>query len=568
MKKKRPSSRRTRRMALGSGLASLASAAFAGSFMKGTAVGTAGDGRDGTKLNVPRFIQNLPIPPVKQPVSTGTPPWEVGDCFHGVAPEYFDRTLAEDPTMEFPQQFPEQYYELSIRETFGEIIPGVRTPLLGYDGLVPGPTFKVRSCQPIVVRQFNDLRDTELSTHLHGGHNPAHSDGYPNFYILPGKARDYFYTNTVPVHGGKPDFSECPSTCWYHDHAMDITAETVLHGLSGFFLHYDDLELDLIRRNVLPADSFDIPVCIQDRSFNSDGTIFFDPLDHDGYLGDIYVLNGKAFPKMHVQRRKYRFRFLNGCNARHIELRMSDKSPFLGLGTDSWLYPEAIIRRTMLMSPAKRADVVIDFTNSPNEVFLENILEQNDGRGPNGKLDDRDVRIPGTRLMKFIVEGPRQPNSATVTEGTPLRPHVPIRPEEIVQTRTFEFHRSKGAWQINQKFFDEFRADACPRVGSAERWILRNGSGGWWHPVHMHLESHQIQKIDGRIPPLSERFKVDTTMLGPNTEAEIFMKFRTFRGPFVFHCHNVEHEDMRMMFVFDPRTDGPLSNQPLQQFHP
>lgn len=568
MNNKFRSSRRTRRMALGSGLASLASAAFAGVFRKGTATGSAGDGRDGTKLNVPRFVQNLPIPPVKQPVSTGTPPWEVGDCFHGVAPEYFDRTLAEDPTMEFPQQFPDHYYELSIRETVGEIIPGVRTPLLGYDGLVPGPTFKVRSCQPIVVRQFNDLRDTELSTHLHGGHNPAHSDGYPNFYILPGKARDYFYTNTVPVHGGKPDFSECPSTCWYHDHAMDISAKTILHGLSGFFLHYDDLELDLIRRNVLPADSFDIPVSIQDRNFNSDGTIFFDPLDHDGYLGDVYVLNGKAFPKMHVQRRKYRFRFLNGCNARHIELRMSDKSPFLGLGTDSWLYPQAIIRRTMLMSPAKRADVVIDFTNSPNEVFLENILEQNDGRGPNGKLDDRDVRIPGTRLMKFIVEGPRQPNSATVTEGTALRPHVPIRPEEIVQTRTFEFHRSKGAWQINQKFFDEFRADACPRVGSAERWILRNGSGGWWHPVHMHLESHQIQKIDGRIPPLAERFKVDTTMLGPNTEAEIFMKFRTFRGPFVFHCHNVEHEDMRMMFVFDPRTDGPLSDQPLQQFHP
>ncbi|MEY3226982.1 MAG: hypothetical protein RLZZ536_1601, partial [Planctomycetota bacterium] len=149
-----------------------------------------------------------------------------------------------------------------------------------------------------------------------------------------------------------------------------------------------------------------------------------------------------------------------------------------------------------------------------------------------------------------------------------LRPHVPIRAEEIVETRVFEFHRRNGAWQINQKFFDEFRADACPKLGTAERWILRNGSGGWWHPVHVHLESHQIQKVNGSIPPLSERFKVDTTMLGPNTEAEIFMRFRTFRGPFVFHCHNIEHEDMRMMFVFDPRTDGPLSNQPLQQYHP
>ncbi|MFN5074383.1 MAG: multicopper oxidase domain-containing protein, partial [Planctomyces sp.] len=98
--------------------------------------------------------------------------------------------------------------------------------------------------------------------------------------------------------------------------------------------------------------------------------------------------------------------------------------------------------------------------------------------------------------------------------------------------------------------------------------ILRNGSGGWWHPVHVHLESHQIQKVNGSIPPLSERFKVDTTMLGPNTEAEIFMRFRTFRGPVVFHCHNIEHEAMRRLVVFDPRTDGPLSNQPLQQYQP
>lgn len=349
---------------------------------------------------------------------------------------------------------------------------------------------------------------------------------------------------------------------------MDIAGDTCVHGLAGFYLQYDDLELNLIRRNVLPADQYDIPVLIQDRRFNSDGTIFYDPLDHNGYLGDVYVVNGKAFPKFHVQRRKYRFRFLNGCNARHMELRLSSNASFLGLGTDSWLYPQAVVRSTLLLSPAKRADVIIDFTNAPNEVFLENILQQSDGRGPDGKLEDREVQIPGTQVLKFVVEGARRSDSATVSVGAPLRPHVPIRAEEIVETRVFEFHRRNGAWQINQKFFDEFRSDACPKLGTAERWILRNGSGGWWHPVHMHLESHQIQKINGTIPPLSERFKVDTTMLGPNTEAEIFMRFRTFRGPFVFHCHNIEHEDMRMMFVFDPRTDGPLSNQPLQQYHP
>ena len=211
-------------------------------------------------------------------------------------------------------------------------------------------------------------------------------------------------------------------------------------------------------------------------------TMFFDPLDHNGYLGDTYVVNGKAFPKFHVQRRKYRFRFLNGCNARHFELRLSSKQQFLGLVTDSWLYPQAFYRSTLLMSPAKRADVVIDFTNAPSELYLENILEQNAGRGPNGKLSDRDINIPGTQVLKFVVEGEKRPDSATVEEGTKLRPHIPISAEEVSTTRVFEFHHRKGAWQINQEFFDEFKANACPAVGSTERWILRNGSGGWWAP--------------------------------------------------------------------------------------
>ncbi|MCA8998317.1 MAG: multicopper oxidase domain-containing protein [Planctomycetaceae bacterium] len=331
---------------------------------------------------------------------------------------------------------------------------------------------------------------------------------------------------------------------------------------------FDDLETDLINSNVLPGDPYDIPVVVQDKTFNADGTIFFDPLDHNGYLGDVFLANGKAQPFFRVERRKYRFRFLVGSNARFWELRLSNGQPFIGLGTDSWLYPNAIERDTLLLSPAKRADVIIDFTDAPDELFLENILVQEDGRGPKGKLDDRVVEIPGTPVIKFIVEGPPQPNSATADVGTTLRPHTPIREEEIVTTRVFEFERRKGAWQINHQFFDENLANATPTLGTAERWILRNEGGGWWHPIHIHLESHQIQRVDGQIPPLEDRFKSDTTILGSGTEAEVFMKFRTFRGPFVFHCHNLEHEDMRMMFVFDPRTEPTPSPQPIQQSFP
>ena len=170
--------------------------------------------------------------------------------------------------------------------------------------------------------------------------------------------------------------------------------------------------------------------------------------------------------------------------------------------------------------------------------------------------------------MKFIVEGEPQADSATVDVGTPLRPHVPISPREIVQTRVFEFTRRNGAWQINKQFYNPDLANATPTLGTAERWILRNNGGGWWHPVHIHLESHQIRRLNGRLPGPADRFKNDTVILDGNGEAEIFMKFRTFKGPFVFHCHNVEHEDMRMMFNFDPRVTPTQSPQPIQQSFP
>lgn len=513
------------------------------------------------------FSAALPSPPTKQPLAVGAAPFEPGAVFHGIAPEFNDRTVAERPDLNWYEAFPTKWYELRMRLTVQEIIPGVRTPLLSYDGIYPGPTFRARVGQPVVVRAYNDL-NIETSIHLHGGHNPAHSDGYPNFYVLPGRARDYFYTNTVPMLNGVPDFSESPSTMWYHDHAMDITANNVWHGLSGFFITTDQLEQDLIDSNVLPAEQFDIPLSFQDRRFNSDGTLFFDPLDHNGTLGDVWVVNGKAQPHFRVQRRKYRFRILNGCNARFLELRLSNGQPFIGLGKDTWLYPNAIERNTLLLSMAQRADVVIDFTDAPDEVFVENILIQEDGRGPSGTFEDRQTQIPGVPFLKFIVEGDRQPDSASVGVGTPLRPHVPIAATEIAGTRTFEFTRRNGAWQINRRFFDPDLANATPTLGTAERWILRNEGGGWWHPVHIHLESHQVQRINGVVPRPEDRYKNDTVILDGNGEVELFMNFRTFRGPFVFHCHNVEHEDMRMMFTFDPRVTPTQAPQPIQASFP
>ena len=448
-----------------------------------------------------------------------------------------------------PKGAPAAFYEVHERRGLAEIIPGVATEIWGYQGQYPGPTIRGHAGTPDVVRMVNDL-EVETSTHQHGGHNPSESDGLPmpDLLVPPGGRRDYCYPNQPA--GGDPN--DNPSTLWYHDHATDITGPNVYQGLAGFYLVSDDLEDGLVGSGVLPGGDLDVPLVLQDRRFNADGSLFYSPFEHDGFLGDVFVVNGKAQPYLRVQRRKYRFRILNGSNARMYLLRLSSgATSFLQVGADSWLLPFAIPRDELFLSMAERADVVIDFTSAPSEVYLTNVLAQDSGRGPGGDLRHPDVRLPGTPLLKFVVEGGPVTPQATVAPWTPLRPNTPILASEIAATRTFEFNRSEGAWQVNGRFYDPDRADATPALGSAERWILKNGGGGWWHPIHIHLEAHQVQRFNGQAPPPYASFKKDTTLLGPGDVAEVFVRFRDHLHRFVSHCHNVEHEDDRMMFRFD-----------------
>ena len=488
-----------------------------------------GDGAPPTPISFTPFTRELPMPVTQARVA----PFATARQFtSGGAPNY---------------------YTMTMRKALTEIIPGVQTEIWGYEGRYPGPTIRGRIGTPDVVRHINAL-DVETSVHQHGGHNPSNSDGLPyaDQLIFPGDSKDYGYTNApVGFSTGNPDPNDNPSTAWYHDHATDITGPNVYRGLAGIYLMTDELEEGLIASNTLPAPAFDLPLALQDRRFNADGSLFYNPFSHDGFLGDVFVVNGKAQPFFRVQRRKYRFRILAGSNARIWMLRLSSGAPFLQVGNDAWLLPFAIPRDRILLSMAERADVVVDFSNAPDVVYLENILVQDSGRGPGGNIENPNVQVPGTPLVKFIVEGPRVPNDATIKAGDLLRPHTPILPQEIVATREFEFNRSQGAWQVNGRFFDENRADANPAINTAERWILKNGGGGWWHPIHIHLESHQVQRFNGYAPALYNSFKKDTTLLGPGDVAEVFIKFRDHPGRFAMHCHNVEHEDMRMMIRFD-----------------
>ena len=542
---------------------------------------------------IPRWVDPIVFPKWLPPMSTGSLPQHyssaVGDVHHGVAPEWFDHPSDWD-------RFPVQYYEMHHMTGAYRFLPSTMkipaTNFWGYAGraadgsLVPTalpPMFRFRIGQPAIVRMANDLPD-EMSLHMHGGHWPAHSDGHPNFLIMPGAARDYYYPNIVPrKQGGNAvgspfDYSESVSTMWYHDHAVHLTAAHVARGCGGGMAPtLDDLEIDLIKSGVLPGirgvsdvgpeyqNPYDLPLVIRDDIFDTSGQVQYVSNGHNGYLGNVIRVNGLAYPHMKVEARKYRFRVLIASNARCFRLRLSDNSPFMRIAKDAWLFPKPQQTQAFLGYPALRADIVIDFSKYKpgTEIYLENILPQMDPRGPTSKLEDengtvvRGVPRYRHRMLKFIV-GPRDTRfpDATLNLNSSLRPHTPILASEVTARRTFNFERKNGAWAINGQFWNEALANAIPKSDSVEEWTLKNGGGGWWHPIHIHLESHvQVADLRTKKPiPYHDSFKSDTTMLGPNSEIVVRMKFRTFKGPFVFHCHNIEHEDQDMMLQFDPRA--------------
>jgi FtsP/CotA-like multicopper oxidase with cupredoxin domain len=555
---------------------------------------------DGSIQKVPRWENTLPVLSATEPLSTGQLPaaYEgraVGDVFHGTAPEFF--TAPEDWNLQNIQ-----YYGMVAKAGVGRPLPpsmGRTTPIWGYalmrpDGTVgpvqsPGPQYRFRVGQPVVIRTFNQLPE-EISTHLHGGHWPSHSDGHASFFVLPGEARDYFYPNALPRRkDGSVDSSEATSSMWYHDHAADLTAVHVARGMAGTVPCFDDLELNLIGAGILPGipgrsnvgpayeNPYDIYLALSDKVFHPTGALWYDNNNNNGYLGNVETVNGAAYPRFTVEARKYRFRLLGASTARHRRIRLSDNSSMLRIGNDAWLFPRGQQVQAVGLSPGKRVDLIIDFSKYKpgTSVFLENILPQENERGPEGSLEATENPVVSGKLdfshqlLRFdvVAANPDVPN-ASITASTALRPHERIQASEVEIRRSFRFERKNGHWAINGAFYGEHIANAVPRLGSVEEWTLENSSGGWWHPIHIHLESHQqVRNVKtGQAPFYQNSFKQDVTMLGPNSAIVIRMRFRTFLGPFMFHCHTNEHEDLEMMFQFEVAETGSRRSLPVQRF--
>jgi FtsP/CotA-like multicopper oxidase with cupredoxin domain len=563
---------------------------------------------------------------------------EPGDCQHRTPAYPWDRfddpgnpeTRNLEPWTRPDTRNGEVHYALEIRNSRHEWAPGVVTDILAYrdagvspptegvaqdpdpltglspTGNFPAPTILARQGQPCVVRVENQIEfrgsgagphgQPECSVHLHGDHTPAHSDGYPDFYILPDEKRDYYYPNIGPREHAEPvtetglspweiaekgnigpySLSDLPTTMWYHEHGMDITGFLVSQGLAGFYLIQDDHEVSMTTpdaegKRKLPSfyGPQDLPMAIMDQIIDlKEETLPYNFFDHNGRVGNVFSVNGKLQPYVNVGKGKYRFRFLNASNARIYQLALApenkSKLDFVQIGQDTWELNTAVARSDFPLNMAQRVDVIVDFSGfeDGDVIWLNNVMQQKDGRKPRGI----NFKKP-TPLVKFIVDASLPMEEVTVEAGDLIRCFTEIQDEEVLATRYFTFTRRNGAWQINNQFFSPRTTNATPILNSAERWVFENKSGGWRHPIHIHLEGHEIQKYNGipkrlRDGTINPRFppgyvnNVDVSVLEANGKTEFLMKFRTFTGPFVFHCHNLEHEDMRMMHVFDPRPAG------------
>jgi FtsP/CotA-like multicopper oxidase with cupredoxin domain len=411
-------------------------------------------------------------------------------------------------------------YELDVREGVAEILPGMQTPIYGYDGIYPGPTIRARKGEPAIVRARNGLGfDTNI--HLHGGYVPAASDGHPMDVIAPGASFDYAYPNEQDA-----------ASLWYHDHAHGRTARTLYYGLVGSYVLSDDREAGLD----LPQEEYDIPIVLADHAFNRDGSFRYTENIDVGFVGDTILVNGAIAPRMRVQRRLYRLRFVNASNSRIYDLRLGNRRPMVQIASDGGLLEHALRRTTVRIHPAERIELLLDFRafKPGSEVVLHNV---------SGGATTRAV-------MRFDVVRGGGSEEARIPRG---RMRTLERLPKPNATRSWELSLKTGGgvqWQMASRGFDPMRVDARPRLGTTELWQWRNTSDRS-HPMHLHGMLFRVIERSTGVVTAPERGWKDTIGVAPGEKVTVQPWFVPYAGRYVFHCHNLEHGDKAMMLQLE-----------------
>lgn len=521
------------------------------------------------------------------------------------------------------------YYEIPVtaftQKLHRDLPP---TYLWGYGGTYPSRSIEAKVGQPIRVRWRNDLvlpdpkrgtpgdvhpvasaidrvnidgmagsPDQRIITHLHGGHVPWQSDGGPLGWYTTGKKP--IIADPAFFNGDTFDYpnNQLGTTLWFHDHTLGMTRLNTIAGLAGFYLLRDPNEGTLN----LPSGAYEVPLAIQDRTFNADGSLFYPPPPAvPEFFGDTMLVNGKVWPYLNVEPRKYRFRFLNGCNARFLRMQLvvaqADGTlptstrfwvnvPFVQIGAEGGFFPAPTAPfNTVLMGPAERADMIVDFSAFAGK----SILLFNDAATPFSNTQDTRGAIP--EVMQFrVAASVSAPDTSTIPTsfgalGFSNGPVVtPATPRRFITLDELTLPNGMLIQLINRLGFrsDPFTGQMVPPdtayIGTTEVWEYINTTVDT-HPIHTHqtmakvidrqpfsVGQYQAKRVTGvpldptpflkqdqiRLATPGEAGWKDTVQAHPGEVTRIAIRWEGYTGHYVYHCHILEHEEHDMMRQLD-----------------
>ena len=495
--------------------------------------------------------------------------------------------------------------------SFHSSIPS--TPTWGYGGATYlGPTFNVKRGVPINIEAQNNLGvhplgfaidqslhgaaatdaiNPRVSLHLHGGNTAPESDGHPEDTFLPGQSKTYHYTNDQEA-----------ANLWYHDHALGITRLNVMAGLAGFYLVRDEFDTGTAGNPIgLPAGAYEVPLVLQDRMFSEDGSMDYPPgplkIWSPEFFGDVAAVNGKAFPNLDVDRGLYRFRVINGSNARVYNLYLSNNHAFFQIGSDGGLLNAPVSLNRLILAPGERADLLVDFSSYPAGT---RITLKNTGPAPfpDGPRSSRRGGSPLKEIMQFTVGssvGFAEPVPALLRQ-TPIFPlPSPVRTRNVSLVEIMDMESDEPLMALLNNLPWDTSEIEQPKVDTVEQWNIINTTGDT-HPIHLHLVQFQVLSrqrfkveqyletyyehlehgsfgphpvpsadafLTGKpVPPAAnEAGWKDTVRANPGEVTSIMVPFgakaapgvpfgNSFVGDYVWHCHILEHEDNEMMLPY------------------
>ncbi|HEX4720956.1 MAG TPA: multicopper oxidase family protein [Pseudonocardiaceae bacterium] len=401
-------------------------------------------------------------------------------------------------------------YRLNVGQATVELLPGLPTKVLTYNGQFVGPTIQATVGRPVRVIATNNFTEP-IAVHLHGGHTPSDSDGYPMDVVQPGQSRVYNYPN-----------NQQGTMLWYHDHAMGLEAVHVYSGLHGMYVLRDHSEDSL----GLPSGAYDVPIMIRDADLDTDGNLVWQPVNINTIL-----VNGVVQPYFQVAARKYRLRIVNAAVERIFRFDLGG-GEFIQIGSDGGLYPAPVSRTELVLGSAERADVVVDFSRYPvgSQVMLS------DTTGPALRFDV--VRTaPDTSQVPAVLRALPALPPATVTR-------------QISMKFDFDSGMSPPPGTINGAAFDPNVINFQVKRGSTEIWEVTNADPialNIDHSFHVHMTQFRVLDRQGSpMLPDDDGLK-DTINVPPGSTVRIQATFRDYLGKYVFHCHYLEHSVLGMM---------------------